>query len=136
MIFSSNQAVAGTRKDTVINAEQTGHFAWNLRDAVNISAEQVSYGVDEFGHLVAAHRLSNTDCAHPSYRHKLGVRNFRTTYIINQRSVSVGVLHPPQSMIRSVVGSRPRVACSGFIHSQACPLRYYQAHQAPNEADT
>ncbi|KAJ5248602.1 hypothetical protein N7468_000053 [Penicillium chermesinum] len=42
-----------TRKDTVVNAEQTGRFVWNLatwalREAVNISAEQVPYGVDEF----------------------------------------------------------------------------------------
>ncbi|KAJ6088228.1 hypothetical protein N7486_009489 [Penicillium sp. IBT 16267x] len=53
VMFSSNQKVDGTRKDTVVNAEQTGHFVWNLatwdlRDAVNISAEQVPYGVDEF----------------------------------------------------------------------------------------
>lgn len=53
VMFSSNQTVAGTRKDTVVNAEQTGRFVWNLatwnlRDAVNISAEQVPYGVDEF----------------------------------------------------------------------------------------
>ncbi|KAF4767820.1 hypothetical protein HAV15_002418 [Penicillium sp. str.  len=45
--------VNGTRKDTVVNAEQTGRFVWNLatwdlREAVNISAEQVPYGVDEF----------------------------------------------------------------------------------------
>ncbi|OJJ30018.1 hypothetical protein ASPWEDRAFT_46741 [Aspergillus wentii DTO 134E9] len=53
VMFSSNQTVEGVRKDTVINAEQTGQFVWNLatwdlRDAVNISAEQVPYGVDEF----------------------------------------------------------------------------------------
>ncbi|KAJ5298059.1 hypothetical protein PENANT_c039G03995 [Penicillium antarcticum] len=53
VMFSSNQTVEGTRKDTVINAEQTGQFVWNLatwdlREAVNISAEQVPYGVDEF----------------------------------------------------------------------------------------
>lgn len=52
-MFSANQTITGTRKDTVINAEQTGHFVWNLatrdlRDAVNISAQQVPYGEDEF----------------------------------------------------------------------------------------
>ena len=52
-MFSSNQTVTGTRKDTVVNAEQTERFVWNLatwdlREAVNISAEQVPYGVDEF----------------------------------------------------------------------------------------
>ncbi|KAJ5188263.1 FMN-binding split barrel-related protein [Penicillium cf. griseofulvum] len=53
VMFSSNQTMNGTRKDTVINAEQTRWFVWNLatwdlRQAINISAEQVPYGVDEF----------------------------------------------------------------------------------------
>ncbi|KAJ5741166.1 hypothetical protein N7493_001038 [Penicillium malachiteum] len=53
VMFSSNQTVQENRKDTVVNAEQTGKFVWNLatwdlREAVNISAEQVPYGVDEF----------------------------------------------------------------------------------------
>ncbi|KAJ5766778.1 uncharacterized protein N7511_004394 [Penicillium nucicola] len=53
VVFSSNQTVTGERKDTVINAEQTGSFVWNLatwdtREAMNITAEQTPYGVDEF----------------------------------------------------------------------------------------
>ncbi|PYI27801.1 hypothetical protein BP00DRAFT_497756 [Aspergillus indologenus CBS 114.80] len=53
VMFSSNQTAAATRKDTVVNAEATGAFVWNLatydlREAVNISAEQFPYGVDEF----------------------------------------------------------------------------------------
>lgn len=41
------------RKDTVHNAESTGYFCWQLatyelREAVNKSAEGVAYGVDEF----------------------------------------------------------------------------------------
>ncbi|KAJ5715649.1 FMN-binding split barrel-like protein [Penicillium malachiteum] len=53
VMFSSNQTSQENRKDTVVNAEQTGKFVWNLatwdlREAVNISAEQVPYGVDEF----------------------------------------------------------------------------------------
>ncbi|KAL4863542.1 hypothetical protein BDV12DRAFT_202016 [Aspergillus spectabilis] len=53
VMFSSNQTSSSNRKDTVINAESTGHFIWNiatypLRHAVNITAEQVPYGVDEF----------------------------------------------------------------------------------------
>lgn len=53
VMFSSNQTVTGSRKDTVTNVESTGHFVWNLatydlREAVNISAEQIPYGVDEF----------------------------------------------------------------------------------------
>lgn len=53
VMFSSNQTASGCRKDTVINVEETGHFVWNLatwntRKAVNISAEQFPYGIDEF----------------------------------------------------------------------------------------
>lgn len=52
-MFSANQTPSRLQKDTVINAEATGKFCWNLatyklKDAVNISAEQVEYGVDEF----------------------------------------------------------------------------------------
>ena len=53
VMFSSNQTTIGTRKDSVVNAEQTGVFVWNmatweLREAVNVSAEEVPPGVDEF----------------------------------------------------------------------------------------
>jgi flavin reductase (DIM6/NTAB) family NADH-FMN oxidoreductase RutF len=53
VMFSANQGTQGKRKDSVENAEQTGQFVWNmatydLRDAVNISAEELPHGVDEF----------------------------------------------------------------------------------------
>jgi flavin reductase (DIM6/NTAB) family NADH-FMN oxidoreductase RutF len=53
VMFSANQTSEGERKDSVRNAERTGDFVWNmatyaLREAVNISAEEVPYGVDEF----------------------------------------------------------------------------------------
>jgi flavin reductase (DIM6/NTAB) family NADH-FMN oxidoreductase RutF len=53
VMFASNQNTVGRRKDTVINTEQTGEFVWNmatydLREAVNKSAEEVSSDVDEF----------------------------------------------------------------------------------------
>ncbi|KAH6648874.1 hypothetical protein BKA67DRAFT_648846 [Truncatella angustata] len=43
----------GQRKDTAINAEEYGHFVWNLvtwhlREETNSNAEQVPYGVYEF----------------------------------------------------------------------------------------
>lgn len=52
-MFSANQTPTQQQKDTVRNAEATGVFCWNLatyplREAVNASAEQVPYGVDEF----------------------------------------------------------------------------------------
>ncbi|KAK7732732.1 hypothetical protein SLS57_000675 [Botryosphaeria dothidea] len=53
VMFSANQTPSGRRKDTVANIEATGVFAWNLatwdlREAVNATAEQVPAGVDEF----------------------------------------------------------------------------------------
>lgn len=53
VMFSGNQKEDGMSKDTVVNAEKTGRFVWNLatwdlREHVNITAEQVDHGVDEF----------------------------------------------------------------------------------------
>jgi len=53
VMFAANQSTLGGRKDTVINAEETGWFVWNmatweLRAAVNISAMALPPGVDEF----------------------------------------------------------------------------------------
>lgn len=53
VMFSANQTDENIRKDTTINVEQTGTFVWNmstwdLREAVNITSEQVAYGIDEF----------------------------------------------------------------------------------------
>jgi flavin reductase (DIM6/NTAB) family NADH-FMN oxidoreductase RutF len=53
VLFSANQDSSGRRKDTVRNAEETGEFVWNmatwdLRDAVNISAQELPAEVDEF----------------------------------------------------------------------------------------
>ena len=53
VMFAANQTSAGRRKDTVVNAEDTGWFVWNmatydLREAVNISAMELAPGEDEF----------------------------------------------------------------------------------------
>jgi len=53
VMFAANQSTRGTRKDTVVNVEQTGEFVYNmatyeLREAVNRSAAEVSPEVDEF----------------------------------------------------------------------------------------
>lgn len=55
VMFSANQTTQGERKDSVRNAEDTGEFVWNmatyeLRDAVNLTAEELPHGVDEFEH--------------------------------------------------------------------------------------
>ncbi|WP_337180555.1 flavin reductase family protein [Sphingopyxis granuli] len=53
VLFCANQNPDGQRKDSVVNAEETGEFVWNiatwdLREAVNASAENVGPLVDEF----------------------------------------------------------------------------------------
>ena len=53
VMFAANQTADGRRKDTVLNAERTGSFVWNmatwdLREAVNRSSMSVAPEVDEF----------------------------------------------------------------------------------------
>ncbi len=53
VMFAANQYGDGRRKHTVINAEETGWFVWNmcsfaLKDAMNITAMEWPDGVDEF----------------------------------------------------------------------------------------
>ena len=53
VMFSANQDTRGQRKDSVRNAEETGEFVWNmatyaLREAVNVTAEELPPDVDEF----------------------------------------------------------------------------------------
>jgi flavin reductase (DIM6/NTAB) family NADH-FMN oxidoreductase RutF len=56
VMFSANQYPDGRRKDTVVNAEETGWFVWNmatydLREAVNISAMALPAHESEFDRL-------------------------------------------------------------------------------------
>ena len=53
VMFAANQYPDGRRKDTVLNAETTGWFVWNmatfgLREAVNLSAMALPPEADEF----------------------------------------------------------------------------------------
>jgi flavin reductase (DIM6/NTAB) family NADH-FMN oxidoreductase RutF len=53
VMFAANQRTTAQRKDTVVNVEATGEFVWNMatwaqREAVNVSAEELPHGVDEF----------------------------------------------------------------------------------------
>jgi flavin reductase (DIM6/NTAB) family NADH-FMN oxidoreductase RutF len=54
IMFSANQKTTGKRKDSVINTEQCGEFVYNmvtheLREAMNITAQEVDAEKDEFG---------------------------------------------------------------------------------------
>ena len=76
VMFSANQTPENTRKDSVINAETTGIFCWQLatwplREAVNITSEQLPYGVDEFAQakLKRTHsRLLQPKCKVDNFR--------------------------------------------------------------------
>jgi len=53
VMFSANQKTDGSRKDSVVNAEQSGEFVYNmatydLREAMNISAQELPSNIDEF----------------------------------------------------------------------------------------
>src|SRR3989338_7448710 len=53
VMFAANQYADGRRKHTVVNAEETGWFVWNmctydLREAMNITAMEWPEGTDEF----------------------------------------------------------------------------------------
>jgi flavin reductase (DIM6/NTAB) family NADH-FMN oxidoreductase RutF len=53
VMLSASEATTGARKDTIVNIEQSGEFVWNmatydLREAVNISAQELPAHVDEF----------------------------------------------------------------------------------------
>ncbi|KAK0616151.1 hypothetical protein B0T14DRAFT_522634 [Immersiella caudata] len=53
VMFAANQTSSASRKDTVRNVEATGKFVWNLatwdlREEVNMTAQQFQYGIDEF----------------------------------------------------------------------------------------
>ena len=53
VMFSANQKTTGGRKDTTVNTEQTGEFVYNmtsyeLREALNKTAEEVPEDADEF----------------------------------------------------------------------------------------
>jgi len=56
VMFSANQYPDGRRKDTVLNAEQTGWFVWNmatydLREAVNVTAMALEPGESEWDRI-------------------------------------------------------------------------------------
>lgn len=53
VMFAANQKTDGSRKDTVVNTEQTGEFVYNmvsydLKDAMNATAQETPPDVDEF----------------------------------------------------------------------------------------
>ncbi len=87
VMFAANGYPDGRRKDTVINAEKTGWFVWNmatwdLRDAVNRSAQDFDYDVDEFDHA----RITKAQCIDaPAPRVAESPCHFECRYLSTQR---------------------------------------------------
>jgi len=87
VMFAANQHIDGRRKDTVVNAEETGWFVWNmatwdLREAVNITAVPLPYGVDEF----ATAGVSKASCVDaPGPRVAESPCHFECRYLSTQR---------------------------------------------------
>jgi flavin reductase (DIM6/NTAB) family NADH-FMN oxidoreductase RutF len=64
VMFSANQYPDGRRKDTVVNAEETGWFVWNmatydLREAVNVSAMALPPHESEFDRLTVTREYAD-----------------------------------------------------------------------------
>lgn len=69
VMFAANHHADGRRKDSVVNAEETGWFVWNmatyaLREAVNASAQDYGPEVDEFAAAGVSKRAA-TDAPGP-----------------------------------------------------------------------
>lgn len=83
VMFAANRYPDGRRKDTVVNAEETGWFVWNmvthdLREAMNVSAMAVAPDVDEF----EAAKLVKADCVHaPGARVAASPCHFECRYL-------------------------------------------------------
>ena len=106
VMFSANQTVDGMRKDSVRNVEATGAFVWNmavydLREAVNKSAQDLPPDVDEFdiaGVTKAAGRLVKVPMVAESPVH------FECTYHQTLRLPGNGTMGTVDIVIGQVVG--------------------------------
>jgi flavin reductase (DIM6/NTAB) family NADH-FMN oxidoreductase RutF len=106
VMFASNQRTDGKRKHSADNAEQTQEFVWNmatwdLREAVNNSAQEVPPEVDEFelagvtkapSHRVAAPRVAESPV------------HFECRYHATLRLPGVGPMGSVDVVIGRVVG--------------------------------
>jgi len=87
VMFAANQLSHGRRRDTVLNAEETGWFVWNIatwgpRDAVNVSAMELGSGKDEFERA----GVTKATCANaPGARVAESPCHFECSYISTHR---------------------------------------------------
>ena len=109
VMFAANQKVAGTRKDSAYNAEQTGEFVWNmatydLREAVNISGMEVPADTDEFdlagvtkapSHLIKPPRVAESpihfECSYHSTLRLPGNKGLGSVDIVIGRVLTIHI---------------------------------------------
>lgn len=106
VMFSANQDSSGQRKDSVRNAEDTGEFVWNmatwdLREAVNASAQEVPPEVDEF-ELAGLEKLPSK-LVKP-YRVKGSPIQFECHYMNTVRFPGDGVMGSVDVVFGKVIG--------------------------------
>ena len=87
VMFAANQLSSGERKHTVVNAEETGWFVWNmatydLREAVNISAMELPAEINEF-ERAGVTPISSIDA--PCPRVKESPAHFECRYLSTHR---------------------------------------------------
>ena len=87
VMFAANQLSSGERKHTVVNAEETGWFVWNmatydLREAVNISAMELPADINEF-ERAGVTQISSIDA--PCPRVKESPAHFECRYMSTHR---------------------------------------------------
>lgn len=105
VLFCANQNTQGRHKDSVANAEATGEFVWNmatyaLREAVNLTAQELAAGVDEFeiaGLTKASARLVRPALVAESPIH------FECRYLQTVRLPGNGVMGPANVVFGQVI---------------------------------
>jgi len=108
VMFAGNQTIDGRRKDTVVNAEQTGEFVYNmatddLKEAINLSSQQVPPEVDEFelagvtkapSKLVKAPRVAESPISFEcSYHQVIGI-HIKDEFIQPDGKLNISKLRP------------------------------------------
>lgn len=106
VMFSANHNTQGKRKDTVNNVEATGEFVWNmatydLREAVNLSAQEVPPDVDEF-ELAGVGKLDSQLVAPP--RVAESPVHFECAYHMTLRLPGNGIMGSANVVIGRVLG--------------------------------
>ncbi|PQE17222.1 FMN-binding split barrel protein [Rutstroemia sp. NJR-2017a BVV2] len=104
VMFSANQTHENERKDTTVNAETTGSFAWNictwdLRHAMNVTSEQLPYGTDEFQSAGLEKVMTNT-LKHPVPMVANSPIRFECTYYTTLRLPG----NPPMGTVDVIIG--------------------------------